>query len=135
MPTADESDPISDDEILYRRAPVSKDWVDEHGVSAEAFAPLKGDLSGLSVFRARFLPLEEAARGASKQGYYVLELRAGDLRGAGIDIVPAPIADKAGHAEIPALKYERPESNASLEIRQLLADRLVRKTHGPFVGP
>jgi hypothetical protein len=134
MPAADESEPISDDEILYRRVPISMEWIDPHGVSAEAFAPRKEDHLGLSVFRAKFLPLEEAARGSSKQGYYVLELRAGDLRGAGIDIVPAPIADKAGHAEIPALKYERPESDASLEIRQLLADRLVRKIHGPFVG-
>ncbi|HVW39528.1 MAG TPA: hypothetical protein VHB99_19555, partial [Pirellulales bacterium] len=94
------------------------EWIDPHGVSAEAFAPRKGDLSGLSVFRAKFLPLEEAARGASKQGYYVLELRAGDLRAAGIEILPAPIADKACHAEIPAFKYERPESDSSLEIRQ-----------------
>lgn len=135
MPAADESEPISDDEILYRRVPVSMEWIDAHGVSAEAFAPRKDDLSGLSVFRAKFLSLEEAARGASRQGYYILELSAGDLRGAGIDILPAPIADKAGHAEIPALKYERPESNASLEFRQLLADRLVRKIHGPFLGP
>lgn len=134
MSTADEAEPISDDEILFRRVPVSKEWVDEHGVSAEAFAPRKDDLSGLSIFRAKFLPLAEAARGASKQGYYVLELSAGDLRGAGIGVVPAPVADKPGHAEIPALKYARPESNASLEMRQLLADRLVRKIHGPFVG-
>lgn len=119
---------------MYRRVPVSMDWVDEHGISAEAFAPRKDDYSGLSVFRARFLSLENAARGASKQGYYVLELRAGDLRGAGIDVVPAPATGTSGHAEIPSLKFERPESNASLQIRQLLADRLVLKVHGPFVG-
>jgi len=135
MPTADEADPIADDEILYRRVPVSKEWVDEHGVSAEAFAPRKDDVTGLSVYRARFLRLEDAARGASKRGYYVIELRAGDLKREGIRLVPAPVDDTPGHAEIPSLKYENPESDASLEIRQLLADKLVVKIHGPFISP
>ena len=135
MSSPDESDPIADDEILYRRVPVSKEWIDEHGVSAEAFAPRKDDLTGLSVYRQRFLTLEDAARGASKQGYYVIELRAGDLRNAGIDIVATPLEGVRGHAEIPGLKYENPASNESLEIRQIVADRLIVRIHGPFVPP
>ncbi len=135
MSTADEADPIDDDEVLYRRVPVSMDWIDQHGVSAEAFAPRKDDSSGLSVYRARFLRLEDAARGASKKGYYVIELRAGDLKNAGIGVVPAPVDDTRGHAEIPVLRYQNPESNASMELRQLLADKLVVQVHGPFLPP
>lgn len=31
MPSPAEYEPIADDEMLYRRVPVSKDWIDSHG--------------------------------------------------------------------------------------------------------
>lgn len=86
MPQTAEYEPISDDEIIYRRVPVSMGWVDNHGVWPDAFEPRADDRTGLSVYRARFVALEDAAKGLSKRGYYVLEMRAGDLRLAGIDI-------------------------------------------------
>lgn len=133
MPLAEEFDPISDDEIVYRRVPVSQGWVSERGVSMNAFKPRPDDATGISLYRARFVTLEQAARGLSKHGYYVLALRAGDLRAAGMEIVAKPQDDLPGHAEIPSLAYQQPESDLSVQQRRLLADQLVTAIHGPFV--
>lgn len=92
-----------------------------------AFKPRRDDDTGLSVYRARFLSVE------SKQGYYVLALHVGELRDEGIAIVPRPLDDLPGHAEIPSLAYQDPEPNISVQHRRLLADRLVTAIHGPFV--
>lgn len=123
MPSPAEYDPVSDDEALYRRVPVSKGWIDEHGVWPDAFEPRVDDHTGLSVYRARFVSLEDAAKGQSKWGYFVLELRAGDLRSMGIDVVAMPNDDLPGHAEIPSLAYQAQASDRSMEHRELLADR------------
>jgi hypothetical protein len=133
MPSPAEYEPVADDEILYRRVPVSKGWIDEHGVRPDAFEPRASDDTGLSIYRASFVSLESAAKGLSKRGYYVLVMRAGDLRAAGIDVVPMPRDDLPGHAEIPSLAYQEHESELSIQQRELLADRLVVAIHGPFV--
>lgn len=107
-------------------------WVDQHGVRPDAFEPRKDDDTGLSVFRARFVSLEDAANGPSKRGYFVLAMRAGELRATGIEIVSMPQDDLPGHAEIPSLAYQHPEPDLSLQHRELLADRLVTAIYGPF---
>lgn len=127
-----EHEAISDDEILYRRVPASKPWVQGGEVLPEAFQPRREDTTGVSVFRKKFRELKDAAVGPSKQGYYVLEMRAGDLRAAGIEIVPRVVDDLPGHAEIPSLAFQEPEGQTSLKHRQLLAERLVVEVHGPF---
>lgn len=119
MPLPGEYEPVSDDEIVYRCVPVSQGWVSEHGVSMNAFKPRPDDDTGLSVYRARFLSVEQAAKGISKYGYYVLALRAGDLRAAEIEVVPKPQDDRPGHAEIPSLAYQMPEPNRSVQERRL----------------
>lgn len=77
------SEPISDDELLYRRVPIR--WYDPSTGRPfdEAFAPHKeNDLTGLSVSRAKYKSIEQAARGMPGKRYYVATLRAGDLRGS-----------------------------------------------------
>lgn len=76
MPLPGEYGPVTDDEIVYRRVPVSQGWVTERGVSMNAFKARPDDDTGISVYRARFLSVEDAARGLSKQGYYVRSGRA-----------------------------------------------------------
>jgi hypothetical protein len=132
MPSPAEYEPIGDDEILYRRVPVSMKWVNQQDVKPEAFQPRKEDTTGLSVSRQRFLTVEQAAQGTSKQGYWVLELRAGDMRKAGIDVQPRPIDDVPGHSEIPSLTYQDPQPDASMAQQMRLAKELVIKIHGPF---
>ena len=65
MPLPAEYEPIADEELLYRRVPVSKGWIDEHGVRPDAFEPRADDDTGLSVYRARFVRMEDAAKGLS----------------------------------------------------------------------
>lgn len=132
MPSPAEYEPIEEDELLYRRVPVSKGWISSGSVKPEAFQPLPIDETGLSVFRAKFLSVEEASRGKSKHGYWVLELRAADLQAAGIDIVPKPVPDVPGHAELPSLRFQDVETDASISQRLTLAKELIAKIHGPF---
>ena len=56
-------EPIADDELLYRRVP--KLWyARDSGIMSEAFAPHKlNDATGLSVARAKYKSVEDAAKG------------------------------------------------------------------------
>ena len=132
MPSPAEYEPIEDDEILYRRVPVSMKWVTPDGVKPEAFQATHRDTTGISVSRARFRTVEETAKGSSKGGYYVLALRAGALRDAGIVVVPRPIDESPGHSEVTSLAYQEPEPNVAMAQRKLLADELVLNIYGPF---
>ncbi len=129
----DDSKPIGDDELLYRRIQlVHFDEGREHGPHPNAFRAGKRDTTGISVFRAEFISPEEVARNDRGKKYYVAELRAGDLREHGIDVVPKPDTDKLGHAELPSLTYENRKDDASEEARRRLARNLCLKTVGPL---
>mgnify|MGYP001585539532 CR=1 FL=1 len=81
---ADEPDRISDDELLYRRIPVSQGWYDpenELPPSPKAFRPNEArDKTGLSVFRARYVTVRDLTQNRSGNRYYIAVLRTGDLR-------------------------------------------------------
>ncbi len=54
MPDLDGTEPIADDELLYRRIPVSTGWFDPSLAifpSPLAFRPRDDDLTGLSLVR------------------------------------------------------------------------------------
>ena len=127
----DGTEPITDDELLYRRIPVSKRWYDAQGLSPEAFDPLETDTTGISVSRAKYKSLEEAAKGLSKHGYYVAVFRAGDLRQGGIQVVPRPRPDDPGHAELPDLTYDRRRTPEAEERKLRLTESYLR-VEGPF---
>ncbi|MFM9959927.1 MAG: hypothetical protein ACKV2Q_01735 [Planctomycetaceae bacterium] len=59
-------------------------------------------------------------------------MRAGDLRTAGIDVVPRPLADDPGHAELPGLTYAERKSSEVLAWKALLARQLCLRVEGPF---
>lgn len=66
MAAPDGTDPIADDEVLYRRIPVSQNWFDpqiDSQPSPQAFHPTSRDATGLSLYRAKYTTLEAAARG------------------------------------------------------------------------
>jgi len=86
----------------------------------------------LSVTRADFVPVEQAAQGQSPKGYYVAVLRVGDLRARGIDVVAAPVEGNPGHAEIPCLTYEGAQGTPCRETMVLLANELTLRVEGPF---
>lgn len=132
MPVNDGTEPVADDEVLYRRIPVSMGWYSSAGLSPEAFDPRKDEISGLSVYRAKYKTLEEVARGKSKQGYFVAVLRAGDLRRLGIDVEPKPELDDPGHAELPGLTCLNRLDPTSQEQKVLLA-KSSQEVCDPFV--
>jgi hypothetical protein len=133
----DGSEPIADDEFLYRRVPVSQGWFDQTcGLSSAAFLPHREwDQTGISVSRAKYKPIDIAARGQEGKSYYVAVLRAGDLRAHGISIVAQPLPTDPGHAELPDLNSGNRKSDATVERAQLLAETLCLRVEGPFPNP
>ena len=129
------TEPIDDDEILYRRIPVSQEWYDPNDdlpPSPEAFRPVKHDATGLSLSREKYKNIEEAARGQAGKNYFVAVLRAGDLREHGIEVVACPQKEDPGHAGIPALNYEDRKTDQAKEWKTILAHKLTIRVEGPF---
>jgi hypothetical protein len=94
------------------------------------------DVTGLSVVRGEpYNTVEQAARGPSKWGYYVVILRAGDLRAHGVDVVPRPVDGVPGHAEITNLTAANRDSDEAQRIMELLAEKLCLRVEGPFHQP
>jgi len=135
MSISDGTEPVADDELLFRRVPVSQGWYDPQIAphpSPEAFKPTRNDVTGLSVYRAKYKSVAEAARGREGRRYYVAVLRAGDLRARGIDVVPRPRDGDPGHAELPGLTYENRYTDEALEWKNLLSRQLCLRVEGPF---
>ena len=129
---------IDDDEVLFRRVPVSTGWYhpeEEPPVEPEAFRPNKNDATGVSLSRARYTPIEEAASGRPGKSYYVAVLRAGDIRAAGMEVVARPLEGSLGHAEITSLTHDSRRSRQAIEWRYFLAHRLCLRVEGPFHTP
>jgi hypothetical protein len=132
----DGTEPIADEELLYRRVPASMGWYSPGAeLNSQAFAPRSDDVTGLSVSRAKYKSIEDAAKGRPGKSYYVAVLRAGDLRQNGIEIVPRPRPpDDPGHAELPDLNSSNRKADETLERGRLLAEKLCIRVEDPF-GP
>ena len=135
----DGSEPVVDHELLYRRIPVSQGWFDaavDPKPLLQAFRARPDDVTGISVVRGEpYNTVEQAAQGSSKSGYYVLVLRAGDLRAHGIDVVPRPVEGILGHAEITNLTAANRDSDEAQRLMELLAEKLCLRVEGPFQKP
>src|SRR5437764_1390863 len=129
------SEPITDDETIYRRIPVSMNWYSENDLSPEAFAPRKDDETGLSMTRAKYKTIEQAGVGLGKRGYYVVAFRASDVRAAGIEIKPDRREDDPGHCELPQITIHNAEQDETLNLQMKLASLGKNHVHGPFVRP
>ncbi|NQT41348.1 MAG: hypothetical protein HQ581_27920 [Planctomycetes bacterium] len=134
MPADDGTEPIADEELLYRRIPAA--WYDpdvDPSVALDAFRPRKDDVTGLSICRAKYKSAEEAAA-SERPGkiYFIAVLRAGDLRRCGMEVVPRPLEGDPGHAEISSLNYRRRRDKNVIEWKKLLAHDLALRVEGPF---
>ncbi len=129
----DGSEPIENDEILYRRILL---WYYDPNQGAEpspkAFRPREYDKTGLSVFRKKYVTPEQVTQNNRGKSYYVAVLRAGDLRDNGIEVVPGIEGHEPGHAELPNLTYDNRDTDAGEETQQLLAQKLCLEVLGPF---
>ena len=123
-------EPVLDDELLYRRIPVSTKWYDldrTPTLEPEAFRPNRNDDTGISVSRAKYKTVRQAATGRAGRKYYVAVVRARDLRGAGMEVAARPLSDDPSHAEITSLTYGNRKLKRAIEWRALLAE-LARGT-------
>jgi hypothetical protein len=128
-------DPIADDEILYRRVPAN--WFDatSHRPLDQAFAPNKDrDITGLSLSRAKYKTVQEAALGQPGKTYYVAVLRASDVKQIGMAIEPRPTPNDPGHSEFPDLRADNRKDGVTLERQQRLVE-LCLGIEGPFITP
>lgn len=131
MPADDGTEPVADDELLYRRIPVSQGWYTKSGLSPVAFEPRKKETTGISFSRDKYKSIQEAAKGKSRDGYYVAVLRTGDLRKHGIEVVRRPVPGDPGHVEVPDLTCHNRLTQEALE-RTLLLTKLCLRVEGPF---
>lgn len=131
----DGSEPITDEDVLYRRVPASTGWYSpESGLRPEAFAPHKtNDTTGLSLSRAKYKSAEEAARGQPGKSYYVVVLRVADLRRNGIAAEPKPLTSDPSHAELPGLNSGNRKQVLTLERQRILVT-LALRVEGPFAS-
>ena len=127
--------PIDDDELVYRRIPVRQGWYANGVLSPQAFHPRRDEISGISVERARFKSIEDAARGPSPDGYHVAVLKVADLRASGLHVVRRPEVpggyDEA-HAELPDLNAGNRRSDEAIHFKETL---VVLAGHRPVMGP
>ena len=132
MPVSSGHEPIDDDELLYRKIPVSMKWYDEYGVEPVAFRPRKDETTGISLDREKYRSPQEAAQGRSPDGYWVAVLRVGDLRNEEIEVVPNPIEGNPGHVLLPGINYIDKKKGHVLSWMELLAKKLTLRVEGPF---
>lgn len=130
------NEPITDDEILYRRIPTKPEYFNldkDLQPSPLAFNPHENDVTGLSVYRAKYRTPQQVARNKAGKRFYVGFLRASDIRRHGMDVVPRPIPpDDIGHAEIPDLTHENRRSLRSRELKVDLATKICFRVEGPY---
>lgn len=133
-----EIETIADEEFLYRRVPASTGWFEPATgiLKPEAFGPHKQrDLTGISVTRAKFKSIEQAAHGQPGKSYFVAVLCVGDLRKANFTVKPQPNVPGGydiSHAELPDLNAGNYKATETLERQRELAERLCLRVEGPF---
>jgi len=134
MPDGDGSEPITGDELVYRRIPASQGWYDPQSSKLNRFAfnPIRNDTTGLSLARGKYKTLAQIAVGQTGKHYYLAELRFQDLYDNGINVIPSPLPGDPGHAEIPSMTYASRKSTEVLEAQIFLAEKLTLRVLGPF---
>ena len=121
---ADQADQVDDDEILYRRVPLTQYDHGESRPSAEAFLPHRErDVDGLSFWRARLRTAEEVAVALTtgKHGN-VAAIRAQVLR-VDLGLTIRVDEDNPAHVLVPELNNRK--DNRTREVAQRLADELT----------
>ncbi len=126
---------IDNDEVVYRRVRAAENHInrEQDSVSPAAFMPRPLDVPGISLVRGKYRsPKGAAALGRRDRGpYYVVGIRAGDLRDIGIAVDPE---GPPYHVRLPDLAFEPPPSQRLLELTQRIVQKAPLCIHGPFDG-
>jgi hypothetical protein len=139
----DGTEPLSGDEIVYRRIVELhiKDPADGKPMVA-AFRPTDDDIDGLSFTRAKYSSKEAAARGRGLV-YWTVSLRVQDVWGVGLSFSPDPLAAdpqrglpaQPGHCLVREIRVATRDDNAVSEWRTKLAKNLSFDPSGPYRRP
>lgn len=138
---SDGLEPITGDEILYRRIPANPDppgWYDPDGSdrpSPYAFRANEKDTDGISLYRGKYATAGQVcAKGREGKQYFVVELSASDLLENGLALKPAPLDEDIGHCVLRDIRWDNATTDKVRQLRVLLAERLSRRVLGPFPG-
>jgi len=127
---------LTDDELVYRRVPHRDEFLSgPRRASPLAFRPHpESDRDGLSFFRKKYATALEtvADRGPGKPTF-LAPLLVLDIRGIGLEILPAPLPENPGHCVVPGLNSMTPKPVA-VELRRQLA-LVAMRLEGPFGSP
>jgi hypothetical protein len=134
----DELSPISDDEFMLRQIHKNHYHAGKNKpVQTNHFQPHEDDDDGLSVYRERFISVDELARAGRKPGeYYIARFRASELKlpGNNLTLDPKPNKDPSqprGHSVIPQLSIsaykadEKKGKQICFELAKLAGQRIV----------
>lgn len=132
-----ESDPITQDEYVIRliwkfhfkpKMPLP--------IKDSAFAPKRGEIDGISVFRMACVSNAEDTLAVfdpnKRDGYGIALIEVGDLLQLGLSVVPDPIQAVPGHCMIPELSDALASGDADWktllkELAKLANRRIVRE--------
>src|SRR5438552_1538028 len=95
--------PIGDDEIILRHIPGGEPWQVAGTPLTTANFRLRRGHTGISVSRAGLTTAAQLLQrlgGDVARGSKLAYARVGDVRALGLAVVPAPLPDDPGHAEI-----------------------------------
>lgn len=128
------SEPVASTETALRRIPLGYIPTPKDGPSFRAFMPTDADESGLSVTRSGFSKPSGVGRNLARpeKQYYVAELSVAALREIGLDVIPSPLPDNPGHAEIPQIRTSTNKQTRPIQIQ--IAESLILRIYGPFGG-
>ena len=135
---SDGSEPVSGDEILYRRIPADTGWYDpDQGdkASPHAFRANRRDTDGISFHRGKYATAEEVcAKGREGKRYYVAELVASELFASNLRVDPDPLGHDPGHCVLRDIHWDNASTDEVKGLKVLLAERLTRRVIGPYPG-
>jgi hypothetical protein len=96
---------IADDEVILRHIPGGTAWLAPGPRITSRNFELRHDRdeTGVSVTRLNMTPpdrLLELVGGSSEKGSRIARARVGGIRALGLEVVPVPLPEDPGHAEI-----------------------------------
>jgi hypothetical protein len=107
----DEHQAVDASELVYRRIPrIYYQAGLPIPIHPAAFRPNQSDATGLSVFRAAFVPSADILaniEAAKRNNYHVARIAVQDLHRLGLTVIPEPDPNgPLGHAIIPELSWQ-----------------------------
>lgn len=116
---------LQPDEIVYRRIAYVHFPPSEKQPQEAAFTPHPNDDTGISLCRARYKTVEQAAQGRPDRRYHVAKMRVGDLNRIGLTVIADDPDNDPSHAIIPELRravYEKDKDKGKAIANRIITE-------------